>query len=41
MYLAPEKCGDIESKDMIEKLKKICKEHRNILDVEPGFIDKQ
>jgi len=40
-YLALEKGGDIESKDMIEKMKKICKAHRNILDMEPGFIDKQ
>ena len=40
-YLALEKGGDIESKDMIEKMKKICKAHRIILDMEPGFIDKQ
>eukprot|EP00904_Undaria_pinnatifida_P002323 jgi/Undpi1/12091/HiC_scaffold_4.g01789.m1 len=35
------KGGDIESKDMIEKIKKKCKAHRNILDMEPGYIDKQ
>ena len=40
-YPALEKGGDIESKDMIEKMKKICKAHRNILGMEPGFIDKQ
>ena len=36
-----EKGGDIESKEVIEKMKKLCKAHRNILDMEPGFIDKQ
>ena len=40
-YLALEKDGNIESKDMIEKMKKICKARRNILDMEPGFVDKQ
>ena len=39
-YLALEKGGDIESKDMIKKMK-IFKANRNILDMEPGFIDKQ
>eukprot|EP00904_Undaria_pinnatifida_P013854 jgi/Undpi1/959/HiC_scaffold_10.g04423.m1 len=40
-YLALEKGGDIESKDMIEKIKTKCKAHRNILDMEHGFIDKR
>ena len=40
-YLALGKGGDIESKGMIEKMKKICKARRNILDMEPGFVDKQ
>ena len=40
-YLAFEKGGDIESKDMIEKMKENCKAHRNILGMEPGFIDNQ
>ena len=40
-YLVLEKGGDIESKDTIEKIKKACKAHRNILGMEPGFIDKQ
>ena len=30
-----------ESKDRIEKMRKTCKAHRNIIDMEPGFIDKQ
>lgn len=42
----PDICGPsemgrvIESKDMIDKMK-TCEAHRNILDLEPGFIDKQ
>lgn len=30
-----------ESKDSIERMRKTCKAHRNIIDMEPGFIDKQ
>ena len=30
-----------ESKDRIEQMRKSCKAHRNIIDMEPGFIDKQ
>ena len=28
-----------ESRDSIEKMRKTCKAHRNIIDMEPGFID--
>ena len=30
-----------DSKDSIEKRRKTCKAHRNLIDMEPGFIDKQ
>ena len=40
-YLALETGGDIESKDMIGKMNKTCKAHRNIFDMEPGSFDKQ
>ena len=30
-----------ESKDKIEKMLKKCEAHRNIIDMEPGFIDTQ
>ena len=30
-----------ESKDSTEKMRKACKAHRNIIDMEPGFIDTQ
>ena len=39
-YLKLENDADgIESKDSIEKMRKTCKAHRNIIDMEPGFID--
>ena len=31
----------IESKQKIEQMRKVAKAHRNIIDVEPGLIDKQ
>ena len=31
----------IESKDSIEKKRKTCNSHRNIIDMEPGFVDTQ
>ena len=41
-YLELEKSpGGAESKDSIEKMRKACKAHRNIIDMEPGFIDTQ
>lgn len=40
-YLALEKGGPIESKEPIEGMRKVSKAHRNIIDMEPGFIDKQ
>ncbi|CAM9625207.1 unnamed protein product [Pylaiella littoralis] len=40
-YVAHENGGAIESKDKIEQMRKIAKAHRNIIDMEPGFIDKQ
>ncbi|CAM9642953.1 unnamed protein product, partial [Sphacelaria rigidula] len=41
-YLKLEKdATGIESKDKIEKMRKTCKAHRNIIDMEPGFIDTQ
>lgn len=40
VYQALEKGGDIESKDMIE-MKKVRKAHSNMLDMEPGWIEKQ
>ena len=41
-YLKLEKdAAGIESKDSIEKMRKTCKAHRNIIDMEPGFIDTQ
>ena len=33
--------GAIESKQKIEQMRKVAKAHRNIIDMEPGFIDKQ
>lgn len=30
-----------DSKDSIEKMRKTCKAHRNIIDMEPGFVDTQ
>ena len=39
-YLRLEKDADgTESRDSIEKMRKTCKAHRNIIDMEPGFID--
>lgn len=41
-YLKLEKdAAGADSKDRIEKMRKTCKAHRNIIDMEPGFIDKQ
>ena len=33
--------GAIESKQKIEQMRKVAKAHRNIIDMEPGFINKQ
>ena len=33
--------GAIEWKQKIEQMRKDAKAHRNIIDMEPGFIDKQ
>ena len=41
-YLRLEKVENgTESKDSIEKMRKTCKAHRNIIDMEPGFLDTQ
>ena len=41
-YLKLEKdAKGADSKDTIEKMRKTCKAHRNIIDMEPGFIDTQ
>lgn len=40
-YLALEKGGPIESNDQIEKMRRVSKAHRNIIDMEPGLMDKQ
>lgn len=40
-YLALENGEPIESKDQIEKMRKVSKAHRNVIDMELGFIDKQ
>ena len=39
-YHALEKGGEIESKSMIEKMKKDCKAHRNILDMELSALSR-
>ena len=31
---------EAESKETIERVRKTCKAHRNIIDMEPGFLDK-
>lgn len=40
-YFAHENDGPIESKENIEKMRKVAKAHRNIIDMEPGFLDQQ
>lgn len=38
----PEKGGAcIDGKESIERMRKLCKAHRNIVDMEPGFIGRQ
>ena len=40
-YLTLEGGEPIESKDQIEKMRRVSKAHRSIIDMELGFIDKQ